>query len=496
MSMKNFFRCFRVSYLKRQVEELGGEITLKNILILVFCLFMGAFISDYLLMLEPVCVLILAFFFICCIPSLILAKFKSNYQKVRFNDIVDYIEQLIYAFHKNGKIRASLDDARQVTSETMQKIITKMLYIIDFDKTTVHIYEKAFQLMQDEYNCSRVKTLHSYLLRCESNGGDNIRSLNMLLDDTRDWADRTIEYQNQRNNTKRDVLVSIGLAMFTCGVMINLIPQEYSSQIVSDPLYQIATTIILCCCILIYTVVCNLLAKSYLDYEIEDGREKRAMVYMDYLTARHRNRVKPLIIKLSILVILMGVCVYFSKPIGVVPLCIIAIFVASQDLIKRNTAIKIVTKELNKAFPVWMRTLILYLQTDNVHVAIEKSKTDCPNIMKHELDLFTQDLANDPVTLKPYNNFLGSFNIPTIKTSINYLYSVACFGTEDMLTQLDYLVRQNNLLAINEEKLRNEDALAGVNVFIFFPMILACFKFIVDLVLFLNIFMNMLQAYV
>ena len=495
--MKDFFRCFRLSCLKRQAQELGGEITGKNIAIIIFCLALGSFISGYLLKLEPAYILILILFFIGCIPSLILAKLKSNYQKIRFNDLVLYIEQLIYAFHKSNKIRTSLEDTLQVTSDLMAKTINKMLHIIDFDNTTVHIYEKAFQVMQDEYNCSRVKTLHAYLLRCENNGGNNVKSLNMLLDDTRDWADRTLEYQNERNSTKRNVLVSIGLAMLTCGLMINLIPEEYTSQIVCQPVYQIATTAILCGCIIIYVVVANLTAKSYLDYEIENGREQRAMNYINWLSKDYRrNKIKPMIIKLSIMLILMGVVVYLGYSIAVIPLGLLTLFMACQHLVKKNTAIKTVTKELNKAFPVWMRTLILYLQTDNVHVAIEKSKENCPNILKHELKLFTQDLANDPVTLKPYQDFLGSFNVPTIKMSINYLYSVACFGSEDMLTQLDYLVKQNNILAENEEKLRNEDALAGVSVFIFFPMILACMKFIVDLVLFLNIFMGMMNGYV
>lgn len=495
--MKEFFRCFRLSYLKRQAQELGGDITLKNILILLFCLVLGAFISGYLLMLEPAYILILIMFFIGCIPSLILAKLKANYQKIRFNDLVLYIEQLIYAFHKSGKIRTSLEDTLQVTSDLIAKTINKMLHIIDFDNSTVYIYEKAFKVMQDEYNCSRVKTLHSYLLRCESNGGNNVKSLNMLLDDTRDWADRTLEYQNERSHTKRNVLISIALAMFTCGLMINLIPEEYTSQIVCQPVYQIATTSILCGCIAIYTIVSNLVCKSYLDNELEDGKEQRALDYIDWLAKDHRrNKVKPLIIKLVIMSALIGVTIYFGYTIAVIPLGLLALFVACQNLMKKNTAIKTVTKELNKAFPVWMRTLILYLQTDNVHVAIEKSKDNCPIILKHELNLFTQELADNPVTLKPYQNFLGSFNIPTIKMSINYLYSVACFGSEDMLTQLDYLVKQNNILAINEEKLRNEDALSGVSIFIFFPMILACLKFIVDLVLFLNIFMGMLNGYI
>ena len=83
-----------------------------------------------------------------------------------------------------------------------------------------------------------------------------------------------------------------------------------------------------------------------------------------------------------------------------------------------------------------------------------------------------------------------------MRLSINYLYLASQFGTEDSLAQLDYLVAQNTQLTIQEEKMRNDAALAGINLFIFAPMLVAVIKLLLDLSLFLSQFMTMMSNYI
>lgn len=146
-------------------------------------------------------------------------------------------------------------------------------------------------------------------------------------------------------------------------------------------------------------------------------------------------------------------------------------------------------------FPQWIRTLSLSLQVDNVHVSIRNSYDKAPLIIKHDIENFLEDLAEDPVSAKPFNRFLSDYNVPTLRLSINYLYLASQFGTEDSLAQLDYLVAQNTQLTIQEEKIRNESALAGINLFIFAPMFVAIIKLLLDLMLFLSQFMGIMQSY-
>ena len=81
---------------------------------------------------------------------------------------------------------------------------------------------------------------------------------------------------------------------------------------------------------------------------------------------------------------------------------------------------------------------------------------------------------------------MKQYDVPELKLAINYLYSISQFGSEDMLTQLNYLVKQNSKLTVTEERLRNEDSLAGFSMLMLVPMLLAVFKLLIDLVLFLQ----------
>ena len=97
--------------------------------------------------------------------------------------------------------------------------------------------------------------------------------------------------------------------------------------------------------------------------------------------------------------------------------------------------------------------------------------------------------------MRPYLNFLSTYNAPELKLAIHYLYSLATFGSEEMTTQLDYLVKQNSKLEITEERIRNEDSLTGFALMILIPMLIAVLKLMLDLLLFIGVFMGNLQQY-
>ena len=82
-----------------------------------------------------------------------------------------------------------------------------------------------------------------------------------------------------------------------------------------------------------------------------------------------------------------------------------------------------------------------------------------------------EGLDDDPDSNIPYSEFLKAYDVPSLKLSVSYLYAISQFGKEDMLMQLDYLIEQSAVLSINEEKIRNEDALAGFSMLGLAPML-------------------------
>ena len=486
--LKRFFGFFKFSNLKAEVKALGYDISFKNLMVLIIALLLSIFIAGFLLKLDYAYCAVLAFIFFLCMPSMVITRFKIDFERRRFNETVEYMEQLIYSFHKSGKIRTALLDVFDTSNGNVKAAVKKMILLIDA-KHVGNIYEDGFKYMQSEYNCSRLKMLHDYLIEVENNGGDSARSLNMLLDDIRSWSSRTLVYQQERKNVRNKITLSIFLAMASCGFMVHLIPTEYSDQIIANPMYQIGTLLVLVACILLYVVASNKIGISYLDLELDGEITARALADVKYISDYNKkNRLKPMIIKTCMLMPFIVVCMWQKQWVLVLVLFVMTLALVFQDMLKKASAVKRVTKEISKMFPAWVRNLVLYLQTENVHVSIKKSYDSCPEILKFDVKDLLLNLEKDPVSMRPYKEFLKDYSVPQLKMSVHYLYSIAQFGTEDILAQLDYLIAQNNQLAITEEKIRNEDSLAGFGILVLAPMFFAVIKLVLDLVLFLQVF--------
>lgn len=509
--LKKFFSFFNPKNIVNEIAGLGYSITTSKIMAFVVGFIVAAIVAGIFLHLEIPYMIILGIGFLCCLPSLIIAYFRHTYEVKRFNAVTSYIEQLIYSFHKNNKIYDSIIDVNEISTDEVKEITTEMIEILDNQNNQVtNPFRKAFNHFEKHYDCSRLKTLHRYLIEIETHGGESKNSLNMLLDDTRSWTERTLEYQAGRKNVQNKVLLSTFFAMISCGFMINMIPEEYVAQIIDKPVYQIGTCIILISCLLVYTYAAGKVAVSYLDNEIDrksEDYEKRASEYVANYTrqATEGKLKKPMIIK-TIIFSILGIGCYgasFFIPalsstlkIAAIIVLLLGAFITLDKYRKFRSYSSAIRRTMSKMFPEWLRNVLLYLQTDNVHMSIRKSYDACPNVLKAEVESFIYDIENDPIGDTPYKNFLQGYNLPQLKLSANYLYSIALFGAEDINTQLNYLVEQNHKLVLTSETQRNEDTLAIFTMLMLAPMLLAVAKLMLDLILFVSIFMTQLSGLV
>ena len=87
-------------------------------------------------------------------------RIKKQYL-AKYNDVVLYMEQMIYSFKKQPKIRMALLDAQKVSSIEMREVIEEAIVNIDSNKSA-NIYEDALAIIEKEYNCGRIKSLHKF----------------------------------------------------------------------------------------------------------------------------------------------------------------------------------------------------------------------------------------------------------------------------------------------------------------------------------------------
>ncbi|MBR4026463.1 MAG: hypothetical protein IKJ01_02740, partial [Lachnospiraceae bacterium] len=161
---------------------------------------------------------------------------------------------------------------------------------------------------------------------------------------------------------------------------------------------------------------------------------------------------------------------------------LLTIFFLNQHKIGRNLARKTLTREIKYAFSGWLLDLALLLQSENVQVALEKSKLYVPGVLKVELFELVERLEKEPESAEPYHQFLQIFMIPEIHSAMSILYSLSIGNSGNADKQISELVEKNlEILDISEEeKIRNMGS--GMYLLFLAPVLTASFKLLVDMV--------------
>ena len=97
-------------------------------------------------------------------PMLYKEEKKKSYYKKKFEDLISYMEQMCYSFKKSGKIRPSLIDAQKISDGEMKEIIEEVIVNID-SKMNEDIYEQALKILEEEYYCKRLISLHKFIIK-------------------------------------------------------------------------------------------------------------------------------------------------------------------------------------------------------------------------------------------------------------------------------------------------------------------------------------------
>ena len=178
--LKIFIQSYKFSNIKNSIEEMGFSITSRLIGFYILVAFFLSFFVGTILKLSLIYSLIVVLFFVLCIPKLIIYRYKFHFEKQKFTDIVNYMERLIYAYQKSGKLYTALEDVKAVSGKRLQRQIQKALNFIDNGKAKENLYKEALSFIEKKNNCTRLQTLHNYLIDVELNGGDSTTSLNLL----------------------------------------------------------------------------------------------------------------------------------------------------------------------------------------------------------------------------------------------------------------------------------------------------------------------------
>lgn len=403
--------------------------------------------------------LTLPFILICCVvyffsaPSIIYYRERKKYESNRFRDCSRYIEQMIFSFTRRHKILTALEETRLVLDGTIGEAID---YAIDVIRNRVgeeDIYAVALRKIESFFPSTRVRNLHEFLVAVERDGGRHETTMKILLDDVREWDIRTNQFKQNQSVKGMSLLISILMSVGVCWFMTNILPAELGGDISANIIYQLVTTLMLVVMFLMYLFGNRKLTRSWItdgssaeEYKIEADRKAITSYYED-----PKGKIKPVL------------------------------------------AIYRMQTEIEKVFPRWILRFALLSSSYPVTVALAKSVSTAPFVIKEDLEKMVEAINQKPNSIDPYLEFARYYDLPQVRSMMMMIYSLSEYGLNDADQQILSLVKRNNALQANAEQIENDEQLARFSLYTIIPMIFSSIVMMVDVVLMvLNMVSNIL----
>lgn len=415
---------------------------------------------------------------------------KALESQRRFFEVSMYLDTLLYAFVKEQKVDLALRDVAQTLPEGNMKELTRQAldYItMTFDKTEV--LETALQLIEQEYDCQRIRTVHQFMTHVEYYGGEIEKPINLLLADKNRWEQRIKDNMALRKKQLTDIILSAIASLCICAAIL-YVPIG-GLNISSEWVVQICSLLI----ILVNDAIV-LRAQKYLMVDwvklqlSEDGMyyEKKMEELKHYDEAREKKRS----FILGTLGLLAAVICFIIQNEWMTAIALgISFFLFQQHQIGKHLLKKNLMKEIKYQFPNWLLDLVLLLQSENVQVALLKSKQHVPGVLRRELYRLIEQLELEPESAGPYHGFLEEFQLPEIHSAMGILYSLSIGNSGNADKQITELIEKNLEMLDVAESERLQNSVSGMYVLFLLPVMTASFKLMVDMVLLILRFVAM-----
>lgn len=492
---EGIFTLLNPKNLQKEIDEYGYNFSIGKYLVFIAAALAASVVCGLVFSLRWYFVILVATAGILCLPSLILSGYKNMYEHKRFLDISDYMEQVLYSFKGTNKILYALKDTQTLyeAGGKMHSTLQQAVEYIESGKEEADLYREAFSIIEREYPCKRLRSIHEYLKSVEENGGDNDVTIDLLLQDKAIWADNIILLQEDkkaaRTKITMSIVVTIVLALIFHAVYRSM-PPQYS--IVQNMATQSVTALYLILNILIFRKANKELSKSWIEREEMD--EKKTMRYYELVTEydEKKERKKSMYIAAPFFIAVIPFLI-FGKIYFAVAAIVIGVLMLNQHKMGYRTAYDFIVREINQSFPGWLMNMALLLQANNVQVSISKTIPYAPAVLRTDLQKMVEGLKKNPDSIDPYLEFLSMFKLSSVQSAMKMLYAISESGTGDAQTQITVLVQRNSKLMDKAEKLMNEKSLAGMNGIFYLPQVTVSFQTIVNMVVFMLVFLGQMQ---
>lgn len=369
---------------------------------------------------------------------------KKMYWDERFEQCADYLQQMVFAFEKNGEVAASLRETRDFYGEDeMGRCLEEALNYLEASYAG-NSKEVALRIIEEIFPNRILKTIHKFFVEAENTGGKTNAALEILKEELQRYRTRVRLFQDKCNKNRINIMVAVMAGILLCASLLYLTPE--AGALPDSPLYQAGTVILFALSMLIvygaFVTTCRDWLKEKATYSEEELKEK----LLKYVN--HTGKVG------------------------------------------RKTLKDILQKEIDKCFPDWILKLTLLLQNRDVPGAIEESMQDADVVLKYYIQKLAEQIHDHPDSSMPYLDFLEEFKTPETENALKMLYAISTGGCADADRQLAGLYDRTQIMADQAAKARQDNQMAGMYVLFLAPTLLTSLKLILDLSILLISFMG------
>lgn len=375
----------------------------------------------------------------CLFPFFLRNLYRNRYGQRQFVEINSYMEQFLYSFQKSGKILVTLKDVEKLFANgVMHTRIQEAIAYIEDTYDEDYVEKSALAMIEREYPIHHVAMIHRFALQVEEKGGEYGEAIRLMLDARRMWADRSYELLKEKKRKRTQILISVLVSLLLCSVFV-YVAERVSLSITGFAVVKVVTLLTLLLDLWIFYVADRKLSMESMD-ETYDEKE----LLRQYEKVKRSEEKK-------------------HAELG-------------TRIAKKN-----VSRALQKMFPQWLLEVSLLLQSENVQVAIMESYDEAPVLMKPALRELIQKLQLRPTDMEPYLEFLQEYALPEVQSSMKMLYALSEGTGGNANNQISDIIRRNQLLLDQAQKMKNEDALGGLYALFLAPQLTGGAKMLVDM---------------
>ena len=288
------------------------------------------------------------------LPKLMRNTEKSRYHQKRFEDINSYMEQLLYSFRKSKRILASLQDIKiQFKNKPMEKLIEQAeQHILNTYDSEGDTEFEALSMIEQEYPCVKLKTIHRFLLKVENLGGSFDKTIDLLLEDRSLWEQRQNHLYQEKKRKRNLVTASIVMSILLCIVFVRILPADM--DISKNIFVQSATVIMWFLDILVYAKVDEKISKDWLDSgELSSPKDtmKRYKKITEFDKKKELKKSCRYAFFLTVIAVICG-CFHYMRAVWIAAAGIP--FMLFQHKVDYHLAKKKVIEEIQREFPRWL----------------------------------------------------------------------------------------------------------------------------------------------